>query len=211
MRPTPNANHVSSSDRLQSTQHAQRRPCSPTDCYGDDDDDDGDDDDDDEKALRSRSAARPGEIAPLVTLSSSSPRANMASRYDSILAQTSGMPSLLKGAGVFSLDPPGGHQQVSIRLRHHHQLVFFTDLEFIAPCWRNQQHKHVNHTRTLCSSTWASSFFLGCWVSTKVMDSARDARCPPINPSYSLSSSLCSDPLGSWMWDPRAVLTSLLR
>lgn len=39
--------------------------CSPTDCYGDDDGDD-----DDEKAFRSRSAARPGEIAPLVTLSS---------------------------------------------------------------------------------------------------------------------------------------------
>lgn len=92
--------------------------CSPSDYY------------DDEKALRSRSAARPGEMAPLVTLPSrwgrasltlgwfwkwrrtfswiklhiqtfcwalrrpcSSPLANMASRYDSILAQTSGMPS----------------------------------------------------------------------------------------------------------------------
>ncbi len=95
--------------------------CNPTDYY-----------DDDEKALRSRSAASPGEMAPLVTLSSrwgrasltlgwswkwrrtfswiklhiqtfcwalrrpcNSPLANMASRYDSILAQTSGMPSLV--------------------------------------------------------------------------------------------------------------------
>lgn len=101
--------------------HPQR--CSPTDYCGDDDD---------EKALRSRSAARPGEMAPLVTLSSrwgrasltlgwfwkwqrafswiklhiqtfcwalrrpcSSPLASMASRYDSILAQASGMPSLV--------------------------------------------------------------------------------------------------------------------
>lgn len=92
--------------------------CSPTDYY------------DDKKALTSRSAARPGEIAPLVTLSSrwgrasltlgwfwkwqrtfswiklhiqtfcwalrrpcNSPLANMVSRYNSILAQTSGMPS----------------------------------------------------------------------------------------------------------------------
>lgn len=88
------------------------------------------DDDDDRKALRSRSEASPGEMAPLVTFSSrcgrasltrgwfwkwertfswirlhiqtfcwafrrpcSSPLANLASRYDSILAQTSGMPS----------------------------------------------------------------------------------------------------------------------
>lgn len=87
---------------------------------------------DDEKALRSRSAARPGEVAPLVTLSSrwgrasltlgwfwkwrrtfswiklhiqtfcwalrrpwNSPLASIVSRYDSILAQTSGMPSLV--------------------------------------------------------------------------------------------------------------------
>ena len=88
--------------------------------------------DEDVKALRSRSAARPGEISPLVTRCSSwgrapltlgwfwkcaralswirlhiqtfcwalrrpcsSPLANMASRYDSNLAQTSGMPSLV--------------------------------------------------------------------------------------------------------------------
>lgn len=31
-------------------------------------------------------------------------------------------PEQFKGAGVFSLDPPGGHHQVSIRLRHHHQV-----------------------------------------------------------------------------------------
>lgn len=97
--------------------------CTTTDFY---------DDDVEEKALISRSAARPGEMAPLVTLSSrwgrasltlgwfwklhktfswiklhiqtfcwalrrpcSSPLANMACRYDSILAQTSGMPSPL--------------------------------------------------------------------------------------------------------------------
>lgn len=102
-------------------------PISPADHYDDDDDDD-----EEEKALRSRSAARPGDMEPLVTLSCrsgrasrtlgwfwkwsstfswirlhihtfcwalrrpcSSPLANMASRYDTILAQTSGMPSLV--------------------------------------------------------------------------------------------------------------------
>lgn len=87
---------------------------------------------DDKKVLRSRSAARPGETAPLVTFSSScgrapltpgwfwkwrrtfswiklhiqtlcwarrrpcnSPLASMASWYDCITAQTSGMPSLV--------------------------------------------------------------------------------------------------------------------
>lgn len=95
--------------------------CSPSDYC---------DEEDEVKALRSRSAASPGEMAPLVTLSSrwgrasltpgwfwkwhrtlswirlhihtfcwavrlpcSSPLASAASRYASILAQTSGMPS----------------------------------------------------------------------------------------------------------------------
>lgn len=65
---------------------------------------------------------------------------------------------------------------------------------------------------TLCSSTWASSFFLGCWVSTSVMDSAREALCPEMSPSYSLSNSLCSGPLRSWMcWLTAVLLTPLWR
>lgn len=42
------------------------------------------------------------------------------------------------------------------------------------------------------------------------MDSARAARRPATSPWYSLSSSLCSGPLRSWMCWPSAVLTALL-
>lgn len=39
-------------------------------------------------------------------------------------------PEQLECAGVFSLDPPGWHHQVSIRLRHHHQVGPLNDAPF---------------------------------------------------------------------------------